>query len=164
MHSRAQVLHLGVVFSGPARVREAPVPCAPRICTPAQMWDALTECSKPKRKHLALQVHQLHRLPQTQITLAKTFVSTWNNSRTAHPDVSRLPRCRCAFRPRLALEFGASLPCPVVVPGMPVWGPHTSLEQASSDLKRRYQVLNTFQNLHTPLPSTGSPPEFSSPI
>lgn len=57
LHSRAQVLRLGVFFSGPARVRTAPVACAPRICTPAQMWDALTECNKPKRKHLALQVH-----------------------------------------------------------------------------------------------------------
>lgn len=45
------------VFFGPARLRTASAACAPRICTLAQMWDALTECNKPKHKHLALQVH-----------------------------------------------------------------------------------------------------------
>lgn len=57
LNSRAQVLYLGVFISGPARVRTEPVACAPRICTAAQIRDALTECSKPQHKHLALQVH-----------------------------------------------------------------------------------------------------------
>lgn len=149
---RAGNLEMGEGAAGPRRGGPACCTRAPRCCTwgcsfpgprafPRRPWRVRPgfarspRCGMPLQSATSPNVNiwlcrdvNCTRFPGPKISayFSKIFRRTWNVSKPARRGVSRLPRC--AFYPRLALEFASFIPCADVVRGMELWQLHTGLK------------------------------------